>query len=352
MKFRFLVFALFLSVLFLNACSEDDPGPGDSEDMFVWEEYGLDNRIIHQLKIDGDFLYATTDDGFYRRDLSSSADWQLLGFDGKQTMGMIIYDEDDIIVTTYDPQNAPANSFYRYDGQDWTNFQNDYGAGGNEPVFDITVDPGNQSVIYASGTSVIARSEDQGQTWTKLEGDWEGFGSGLDIIRVNPNDNSELWSGGQNAIETGIILYSEDNGQNWTQKSALIESPSVLKELAFHPTDQDVIYAGWEGGITKTTDGGENWTVIRESTDNRFFFGLDLLDSNPDVIYAGGWLKRFDEPQPLILYRSEDAGETWESFEYQAKDFGGIQELIISSNESELNIYLGLYKGGVMKVKM
>ena len=47
----------------------------------------------------------------------------------------------------------------------------------------------------------------------------------------------------------------------------------------------------------------------------------------PATIYAGGWLKQFEIPQPMILHISDDGGDTWTEFEGPA-EFGGIWDMV------------------------
>jgi hypothetical protein len=136
----------------------------------------------------------------------------------------------------------------------------------------------------------------------------------LDVIKLNPNDPNSIWAGGQNAIEQGVLLHSPDAGANWENWLDLVPAPSVAKEVAFHPVNMEEVYVGFEGGVIKTPNNGEDWETLIHSEENRFFFGLAVHPTNPQIIYAAGWLKRFDDPQPFIIFVSKDGGSNWQEY--------------------------------------
>jgi len=58
-------------------------------------------------------------------------------------------------------------------------------------------------------------------------------------------------------------------------------------------------YAGHNGGIYRTIDGGEHWEQVLSGN---VLTVVTISPSNPDVIYAGS---------SEAFYRSEDGGNTW-----------------------------------------
>jgi photosystem II stability/assembly factor-like uncharacterized protein len=88
-----------------------------------------------------------------------------------------------------------------------------------------------------------------------------------------------------------------------------------INTVIAHPENPDIIYTGsTAGGIFKTTDGGENWFPIFDQLSYLAIGDLVFDPINPDIVYAGT-----GDPNiggyPFIgngLYRSSDAGATWE----------------------------------------
>src|SRR5690606_7389104 len=122
------------------------------------------------------------------------------------------------------------------------------------------------------------------------------------------------------------------------------DNPTVVKEIIFDDNEPDKVYVGFEGALLSTENSGDDWSVLIDSEENRFFFGIGKSSRSPEKLFVGGWLKRFDEPQPLILYYSENDGNTWTEERFVSEDFGGIYDLKVVSEENRDRIFLALYK--------
>ena len=88
--------------------------------------------------------------------------------------------------------------------------------------------------------------------------------------------------------------------------------------IAVDPTDSRVVYVTADnGGVVKTTDGGETWFSINNNLGNRLV-GDSVLDPlDPQVLYVAAEvysraLSWTDDPVNGELYRTRDGGQTWE----------------------------------------
>jgi len=88
-----------------------------------------------------------------------------------------------------------------------------------------------------------------------------------------------------------------------------------LNAIAFHPTDPDIIYVGSpSGGLWVTTVGGNSWTSF---TDDQPTLGVSaiIVDyNNPDLLYIGTGDRDAGDAAGLGVFRSTDAGQTWEEW--------------------------------------
>jgi photosystem II stability/assembly factor-like uncharacterized protein len=87
-----------------------------------------------------------------------------------------------------------------------------------------------------------------------------------------------------------------------------------VSDLAMHPTDPEIIYAGLAtGGVFKSTDGGNSWEPITDDLPTITIGAIALDPQNPDIIYVGT-----GEANAITysvfgmgMYKSYDAGATW-----------------------------------------
>ena len=160
------------------------------------------------------------------------------------------------------------------------------------PVSDSQVDlavgaiafaPSNPSVVYAGmgdidnsyvGTGIL-KSTDAGATWTRVNNSsfpTSGFVTDIAVDPTNPNrvyvtqDLSLIPTGAPTsgyAFSTGGIHVSTDGGVTWQRTLS-----SRARNLAIHPTNPQIIYAalrfvtGNVPGVYKSTDAGQNWTLV------------------------------------------------------------------------------------------
>jgi len=164
---------------------------------------------------------------------------------------------------------------------------------------------------------------------------------------VDPNNPDRLWLG----TAAGGVFRSDDDGVNWT---ALFDGQTALAigSLAVHPTDSDTVYVGtgedngaglsYDGeGVFRTTDGGSTWTDLGLAEVRRIGrIAVDPVRPQRLFVAAGGdWFNR--DPHRGI-YRSLDAGATWQKVLYVADDAGGIDVAIDPADPDR--IYAALWQ--------
>jgi hypothetical protein len=68
---------------------------------------------------------------------------------------------------------------------------------------------------------------------------------------------------------------------------------------------------------------------------------------------SASWKKEYELPQPLRVAISEDDGATWTTFGHpDAQLFGGAWSMEAQVEQGRSVFYLGLYKGGVMRMEL
>lgn len=88
-----------------------------------------------------------------------------------------------------------------------------------------------------------------------------------------------------------------------------------VSALAIHPKDENILYAGFSnGGIFKTTDGGASWKPLFDSEANLAIGAISLDPSDPETVYVGTGDP--DIPGNVFtgngIFKSVNGGRTWE----------------------------------------
>jgi photosystem II stability/assembly factor-like uncharacterized protein len=154
-------------------------------------------------------------------------------------------------------------------------------------------------------------------TWTQ-EGP-TNIGGRITDLAVDPRDRDVIYAG----AASGGVLKSTDGGQTWTP--LFDEQPTLsIGALAIDPVDPDILYVGtgeanagggsvtYGGfGMFKSTDGGSSWENIGLE-DTRYIGRIIVDPSNPDRVFAAALGTLFSSNSDRGVYRTTDAGVTWE----------------------------------------
>lgn len=320
----------------------------------VFTAMGLEGRIVYRIDDIEGTLYAATDRGLYRH--LSGADWQLLGERAWRIMDWARISDSHWVVSTangHDYEEVREYAMHEsFDsGMTWHSMAHDFGGDSPdvEPVRRLLA---NNGQLYATGTYSLAVSSDGGHHWDLLNGVWQGFGRGMSALSASPHD-SQLWFGGQGAMEN-LLLYRYDINAGFSTEfnvSEWLPNPSTVKNIRFHPTQPERVFVAGEGGIIESRNNGEQWQPFNVNPDYRFYFDLAFDPQVASRYYTAGWSKIVDTAQPLVLEVSNDDGTHWKRYTHPDTTlYGGVYSMLARQEVRETVVYLGLFKGGVVRV--
>jgi photosystem II stability/assembly factor-like uncharacterized protein len=166
--------------------------------------------------------------------------------------------------------------------------------------FALDPDDANRLTAVVVGFGAF-HSTDGGRTWTRL-------------AAQPPPDVSALASGGGSpetlyvgTIRNGV-LRSSDGGQTWTSASGGAASDAAFRAvvaLAVDPSERQVLYAGTDSGLAKSSDAGSTWSALPYPGDNAL--AVAVCPTQLNVIVAVASSPRHQG----LVYRSEDGGQSW-----------------------------------------
>jgi photosystem II stability/assembly factor-like uncharacterized protein len=223
----------------------------------------------------GDGVYKSTDAG---------RTWQNVGLRDSSQIGRMWVDPKDpdrvyvaAIGHPYGP-NEERGVFRSTDGgKSWKKilYVND-----KTGAADISVDPSNTHVIYASTWQMLRRpwdiyefgegsgiykSTDGGDTWSSLKNGLPQGPLGKIGLAVSPADPKRIWAT-IGAEQGGGVYRSDDAGATWQLVNDGFEMHSrqyYYGHIFADPQQRDAVYTFSAKDFQKSTDGGKMWTRIQ-----------------------------------------------------------------------------------------
>ena len=185
-------------------------------------------------------------------------------------------------------------------GDTWALFGN-FTGGTNAIAF-------NENGDIFVGSGVGYRSTDGGITWTPMIPN-----GGIGSLAIN--ENGDIFAGNNSGI-----ARSTDNGNNWT-----VVKPGVnIKEASaiLFDTNGDIYFPSWGNGVLKSTDNGDTWTEINNNLGYKYVRSV-VKDSSGNFFVGDNY----------GLYKSADNCESWFSV---GLPICGVSKILITEDN---NIY-------------
>ncbi|MDX2445110.1 MAG: hypothetical protein QNK30_15050 [Bacteroidales bacterium] len=256
----------------------------------------------------------------------------------------------------------------------------------------VEVAPNNPNVVWVgTGESSNARSTHRGYGVYKSINAGEKFTfMGLENtqhiprIVIHPENENIVYVASMGSLftpnEDRGVYKTTDGGKSWERIFYINENVGVI-DLVINRNDPEILYAaayekyrfpwhfeagGPESGIYKTINGGETWERLSGGlpSGNVGRIGIDIYRKNPDILFTvvenlnpkpGLETKEEEAFDPnkdpyfdrLIggeVYRSEDAGKSWQKMNHDTVDVGSkaaysFNQIIIDPNDDR-NIYI------------
>ncbi len=197
-------------------------------------------------------------------------------------------------------------------------------------ITDLEAHPTNSRVLYA-GTAGggVWKSSNGGASFTPI---FDQHAQSIGAVAVDPSDpdktiwvgTGEVWT--RNSTSYGDGLYkSIDGGVNW-KKIDVFDKSERISSIEINPNNSNEVYVGVLGalwgdsdvrGVYKTSDAGATWEKILYTDLKTGCSDLLMDPTDPNTLYAAMWEFRrtgwdFNSGgENSALYKSTDAGKSW-----------------------------------------
>jgi PKD repeat protein/photosystem II stability/assembly factor-like uncharacterized protein len=164
------------------------------------------------------------------------------------------------------------------------------------------------------------REVTKGSGWKQFKR-WEYFWS----KRIDEEGNLPAADKNWNAYQNYYSTRSRSSNGDWINLGPIEQPGNIgtgqpngngrLNAIAFHPDNENVIFAGSpSGGLWQTEDGGENWISYTDDLPTLGVSAIAVDYENPDILYIGTGDRDAGDALGIGIMKSFDGGENWELF--------------------------------------
>ncbi|WP_159302713.1 VPS10 domain-containing protein [Maribacter litoralis] len=210
-------------------------------------------------------------------------------------------------------------------------------------------------MTYYMGTTGggVWKTESAGQRWENISDGYFELGS-VGAVSVSASNPNIVYVGmGEHAPRGVMTSYgdgvykSTDAGKTW--KKMGLEKTQHISRIIIHPTNPDIVYVAAQGalfegnaerGVYKSVDGGKTWKNTLFVNELTGASELSMDANYPEIMYAAMW-EHQRKPNMVVsggagsgLYKSTDAGETWQKIHKGLPEEKGKMAIAVSPSNS------------------
>jgi photosystem II stability/assembly factor-like uncharacterized protein len=225
---------------------------------------------------------------------------------------------------------------------------------------------GEHGVVYV-GTepSAVYRSEDGGETWRELGGlselpsapEWN-FPPRPETHHVrwispDPNTSGRLFV----AIEAGALIQTPDGGETWEDRTP--DGPRDTHTLATHKDAPDRLYSAAGDGFTaagrgyaESGDAGATWERFAEGLRHHYLWSVAVDPGDPETVVVSAasspWQAHDPGTAESTIYR-KTAGEPWQEVLEGLPPVEGRNVAVLAANQDEPGVFYALTNEGLYR---
>jgi photosystem II stability/assembly factor-like uncharacterized protein len=238
----------------------------------------------------------------------------------------------------------------------------DSGLGVTKGIWHLTA---AQDTLYAGiDPAGLFRSDDRGNSWEAVAGlnehptrsTWEPskgcFAVHSTCVDPQCPDNIVV------AVSAGGVYRSDDAGRSWYPANVGVRAENLpdshpetghnVHRIVMHPRMPARFYRQCYNGVYRSDDGARSWIEITAGLPSDFGYGIAVDPHDPDTVFQipeSGSHLRAPVDGKLRVYRSRDAGASWESASSGLPDTHVYVTVLREAMESDSSQPCGIYFG-------
>lgn len=212
--------------------------------------------------------------------------------------------------------------------------------------------------------AALFESRDNGGTWSLVRGlyehphrvRWEPGGGGLCLhtILPDPSDPRRIHV----AISTGGVYRTDDGGQTWRTAHEGVraeflpdkypEFGQCVHKVARHPSRPERLFLQNHWGLYRSDDAGESWQDIARGVPSDFGFAMVMHPHDPETVYILPLESdefRCTPEGKLRVYRTRNGGGSWEPLTRGLPQRGVLETVLRDAMDADTLYPAGVYFG-------
>jgi hypothetical protein len=225
--------------------------------------------------------------------------------------------------------------------------------------------PSEPDVMYCGvEPAALYESRDDGQTWSLVRGLFDhphrarwtpGMGGlALHTILLDPQNPERIYV----AISAGGVYATEDGGRTWQARNRGVRAVQMperypefgqcIHKIAMHPARPERLFMQSHWGLYRSDNGGETWNDIAHGVPSDFGYAIVVHPRNPECVYILPIESdefRCTPDGALRVYRTRNAGESWEPLTRGLPQKGAFETVLRDSMTTDPLEPAGIYFG-------
>jgi len=278
---------------------------------------------------------------------------------GSEHWGPVLYSSDDFGKSWSDPERARVKFPEGVDASVKRIWQIHTGSSAEPDKLYCGVEP-----------AALFESEDAGETWDLVRGLWEhphrlrwepgGGGLCLHTILPDPRDPGRIAI----AVSTGGVYRSDDGGRSWEVKNKGVraeflpdkypEFGQCVHKVVQHPSRPERLFLQNHWGLYRSENAGDSWEDVANGVPSDFGFAMAMHPHDPDTVYIvpiESDMFRCTPEGKLRVYRTRDAGGSWEPLTKGLPQKGAFETVLRDGMDVDgldpVGVYFGTRSGRV-----